>query len=89
MMVIDVLWPRPDPRYAGDRVGVVAHVGADPFLRVAADYTKNAAARCDLVAFVYGDWSRRNVESSARSFPQTAPIVEVRARQIPGSSTPG
>ena len=48
-MVIDVLWPRPDPRYAGDRVGVVAHAGADPFLRVAADYTKNAAARCDLV----------------------------------------
>ena len=46
-------------------------------------------ARCDLADVVDEDWSRRNVESSARFFPQTAPIVEVRARQIPGSSTPG
>ena len=46
-------------------------------------------ARCDLADVVDEDWSRRNVESSARSFPQTAPIVEVRARQIPGSYTPG
>jgi len=28
-------------------------------------------------------------DSSARSFPQTAPIDEFIARQIPGSSTPG
>ena len=84
MMVIDVLWPRPDPRYAGDRVGVVAHAGADPFLRVAADYTKNAAARCDLVAFVYGDWSRRNVESSARSSHRRRQLTRRKLDKSPG-----
>ena len=34
-------------------------------------------------------WSRCDHGSSARSFPQTAPIDEVWTRQIPGLCTPG